>query len=238
MRNRKVKMVIMILALGMLLYCVFLKAKHIEQELYEKSVRALRKQHISSTVLSFHGRDVILHGVVNTPQEKENIERIVLGVRGVRTVANRLSIRKVFTGNSDEYRVETKPENTPTDRLTALEELKEFLSSQRIYFLPNSYQLSEEGINTLRNIANRLRGYSDVTIEISGYADSSGSDSLNLFLSRQRARTVFDFLKKEHLSGIRFLVQGYGSQSPLTSNSTTRGRIINRRVEFKIKEKN
>ncbi len=230
------KLTFILLAIVVLFYCMFRMATSIEQDLYKKTVNTLKKHNVSSVYPSLNGRDVVLHGVVGSLQEKEEIERIVRGVKGVRTVFNRLSVRKIFLGDTNKYVESAKSEHEKTDRLADTEALKELLTSYRINFPPNSYRLIEKEKRKLEDMAQQLRKYLNITIEISGYADSSGSDSLNLILSQKRANAVYEFLTQQHLPGIRFFAEGCGSQNPLKSNNNPEGRAVNRRVEFKLKE--
>jgi len=56
-------------------------------------------------------------------------------------------------------------------------------------------------------------------IEIRGHTDSKGSDQYNIVLSRNRAKSVLDYLLKQ--GGIekdRLISFGYGERMPIASN--------------------
>jgi outer membrane protein OmpA-like peptidoglycan-associated protein len=67
---------------------------------------------------------------------------------------------------------------------------------------------------------------------IAGYADNSGSESLNLKLSSQRA----EFIKKQLLEAgvpeMNLVASGKGERDPVSENNTAEGRAKNRRVEI------
>ncbi len=73
-------------------------------------------------------------------------------------------------------------------------------------------------------------------ISIIGHTDSTGSDSVNLPLSRDRAYSVRDYLVSRGVAPNRFAVDGRSSYEPLVSNATPRGRARNRRVEIYVAE--
>jgi len=71
-------------------------------------------------------------------------------------------------------------------------------------------------------------------VAISGHADSTGPERYNLLLSERRAKAVSLFIKTNS-AGIEMSlmkVNGYGESMPFTSNATSEGRQLNRRVEI------
>jgi outer membrane protein OmpA-like peptidoglycan-associated protein len=73
-----------------------------------------------------------------------------------------------------------------------------------------------------------------IKIEIGGHTDNVGRAEVNQRLSLARAQTVNRYLVKKGVSKNRVKVKGYGSVNPITTNATTEGRALNRRVEFKF----
>ncbi|MBF0118523.1 MAG: phosphate ABC transporter substrate-binding/OmpA family protein [Desulfobacterales bacterium] len=65
-----------------------------------------------------------------------------------------------------------------------------------------------------------------------GFADNRGKEQTNILLSRSRALTVSEELKKRGLIGK--IVEGFGSKRPVASNDNEEGREKNRRVEIWI----
>ncbi|MEJ2155700.1 MAG: OmpA family protein [Desulfobacteraceae bacterium] len=95
--------------------------------------------------------------------------------------------------------------------------------------VPSNYPL----LTTVRK-AILAFGKPDVVIE--GHTDSTGSEALNLKLSRSRAESVQQYLiYNGTLSADKIAARGYGSSRPLASNATARGRAINRRIDVIIK---
>ena len=71
-------------------------------------------------------------------------------------------------------------------------------------------------------------------IRVEGYADSTGSDSLNLRLSQERAEAVKRYLVQSGIQPDRLETIGYAATRPIASNETEEGRKLNRRIEFVI----
>jgi len=100
-----------------------------------------------------------------------------------------------------------------------------------ILFLPDSYELSSTSTYLINDIATHLNVYSLTKALILGHTDNTGSLAYNLSLSQKRAEAVRDRLVQLGISPDRILAIGYGSDRPITDNSTEIGKSQNRRVE-------
>jgi CSLREA domain-containing protein len=101
-------------------------------------------------------------------------------------------------------------------------------------FASGAASLSDEAKLALHSAAKLLRTYPDERILIEGYADSLGSEALNLKLSKQRANAVFSYMIEAlAIAPNRFKVVAYGEENPIADNGTEAGRAANRRVELK-----
>jgi OmpA-OmpF porin, OOP family len=97
-------------------------------------------------------------------------------------------------------------------------------------------QQIEQNIKNIEANTNRfvqLRGY---IIEVTGFADTTGSAAINTKLSENRAKAVITFLMQQGNVPIRHIVAPgamgeYGAAAP---NETAVGRAQNRRVEVKV----
>ena len=101
-----------------------------------------------------------------------------------------------------------------------------------ILFATNKAELNDNSKMELNNLANIMRQNSDVSIDIKGYTDSTGSDKINNPLSLNRAQSVANYLTQNGVPYAQLKnVQGLGSSNPVASNDTEAGRQQNRRVE-------
>lgn len=79
-----------------------------------------------------------------------------------------------------------------------------------------------------------------IIIELSSHTDSKGSDAYNLKLSKERAKSVVDYMISKGVDSRRLKDAGYGESRPIAPNTledgsdNPDGRALNRRTEFEI----
>jgi len=104
-----------------------------------------------------------------------------------------------------------------------------------VYFgLDSDVPKSFEDILYLEQI---MKTSASVKVEIGGHTDNTGAHAYNLSLSSRRANAVKKHLVNSGIDPERITVAGYGSDKPISDNSTRAGRQLNRRTEFTIIEK-
>jgi outer membrane protein OmpA-like peptidoglycan-associated protein len=84
---------------------------------------------------------------------------------------------------------------------------------------------------SVAKLAGILTVFQNMNLSIEGYTDTSGTDEVNMKLSNDRARTVYDFLQAQGIAAGRMKYQGFGPASPVAPNDTEANRAKNRRVE-------
>ncbi|MFN2356964.1 MAG: AAA family ATPase [Desulfotignum sp.] len=105
-----------------------------------------------------------------------------------------------------------------------------------IRFQYNSNDFTQEGYDELSAYADILALQPDLEIVVTGYTDSAGNKSYNQNLSEFRANIVGSFLLGKGIAPHQMEIRGLGSENPIESNDTARGRMMNRRVEIEIKK--
>ncbi len=95
--------------------------------------------------------------------------------------------------------------------------------------------LSNSFTDVLTSVSLVLKEYDKTLIDVTGHTDSTGSDSLNMRLSKDRAASVGRFLQGQGVQSERVLTEGFGPHYPVASNETSTGRAQNRRVELALK---
>ena len=113
-------------------------------------------------------------------------------------------------------------------------ELNASVVLKNIFFELDSYELKEKSKLELEKLIQFMNKNPNVSIEISGHTDNQGSREHNLKLSKNRAKTVYDYLIANNISEKRLSYKGYGFDKPIDSNDTAKGRANNRRTEFKV----
>jgi OmpA-OmpF porin, OOP family len=122
-----------------------------------------------------------------------------------------------------------------TNRFTALAEY-DVKGEATVKFGVAGSKISQKDQERLKELAQTAKGLTGYIIEVTGYADSTGSAAINTKLSERRARAVITFLMQQGGVAVRHIVAPgamgeYGATAP---NETKAGRAENRRVEVKI----
>jgi len=110
------------------------------------------------------------------------------------------------------------------------------MSLPGISFDPGRATLTPSAQITLAKLAGVLLVFPNVNTRIEGYTDSTGKPEANRKLSEARARSVYEFLKKQGVAASRLASQGLGHSGPVADNATKEGRAKNRRVEIVVAE--
>ena len=100
----------------------------------------------------------------------------------------------------------------------------------------DSDRLTPESKEILNGVAETLKAYPEVNVEVSGHTDYVGTDAYNLALSEHRANAVKTYLEGRGVEGKRMMPVGYGKTVPIDTNDSEEGRENNRRVEFKVRD--
>lgn len=103
-----------------------------------------------------------------------------------------------------------------------------------ILFGFDSYELTSQARENIREMAQTLKKYEDTNILIEGHTDNIGKEGYNQRLSERRAQAVANYAKSLGVDGSRIETRGYGEEQPVAENATEAGRAQNRRVEVAI----
>ncbi len=105
---------------------------------------------------------------------------------------------------------------------------------QRINFSTGKATILSDSFPVLDDVAQALKDYPNIKVEIGGHTDNTGDDDANQRLSKARADAVFEYLLAHGVRADRMLTVGYGETRPIDTNMTDSGKLANRRVEFII----
>lgn len=108
---------------------------------------------------------------------------------------------------------------------------------KNIYFEFDKYELMPRSYVELNKLLQILNENPSLHIAIVGHTDNIGSVNYNLWLSRRRAKAVWQYLLDNGIAAERLQYRGEGKAKPIASNETEAGRFQNRRVEFVIVKK-
>lgn len=93
--------------------------------------------------------------------------------------------------------------------------------------------IRQKSYATLNRVAGLLVE-KNFSLKLAGHTDNTGSDALNMRLSKDRAESVKAYLVSQGANASRIEATGYGESQPIASNKTAAGRQQNRRVEFTL----
>jgi outer membrane protein OmpA-like peptidoglycan-associated protein len=101
-----------------------------------------------------------------------------------------------------------------------------------ITFEVGKADLKPESMVEINRIAKLMQESPNLSFEVQGHCDATGSDKVNDPLSQKRAEAIVAALVEQGIAESRLTPVGKGSHEPIASNSTDEGRAKNRRVEF------
>lgn len=109
--------------------------------------------------------------------------------------------------------------------------------SQRIEFEFDSAKLVPSSTPVLEAVLEIMQEHPEIeSVLVEGHTDNVGKPEYNKKLSRERAKTVVDWLVDHGIHRDRLQWAGRGQEEPIASNEDEVGRQKNRRVEFHILE--
>ncbi|WP_344841765.1 OmpA family protein [Kribbella ginsengisoli] len=112
--------------------------------------------------------------------------------------------------------------------------LARFNAENKLVFLSGTDTVNDASRASVTKAAKLLLSCASFDVEVSGHTDNLGNPATSLPLSQQRADAVKTALVKLGVPAGRITSRGYGETRPVASNSTSAGRIANRRVEIRV----
>lgn len=107
------------------------------------------------------------------------------------------------------------------------------VATQGILFDSGSDRIKPESTPTLKELGAMLAAHPELKLMVEGHTDNIGNAAENLKLSEARATAVKDALEKDYgVQAGRLQGKGLGDTKPGGPNTTSEGRMNNRRVEL------
>jgi len=111
-------------------------------------------------------------------------------------------------------------------------ELKSNVVLEGVTFELGKADLKPTSFTILDNVVKSMLAWPEVTIEIQGHTDNTGSAGLNRDLAQRRSESVMAYMQSRGVEPARMTAVGYGADVPIATNATSGGRAMNRRVEL------
>jgi len=123
----------------------------------------------------------------------------------------------------------------PAKEKTAEEIEAEKMKVEPVYFDYDKSNILVVEQSKIDKLVVLLKENSNYKVNISGYADSKGTDEYNVNLSKRRINSVVKSINSKKIKKNRIASQKpYGEANPAATNDTDEGRALNRRVEFEV----
>ncbi|NIJ39560.1 peptidoglycan-associated lipoprotein [Sphingopyxis panaciterrae] len=104
------------------------------------------------------------------------------------------------------------------------------ISSDRVYFGYDQFNIDAEDMATLRSQAAWLARYPGVRVTVEGHADERGTRDYNIALGERRANAAKNYLASLGVDPDRMGVISYGKERPAAAGSNEEAYAQNRRA--------
>jgi OOP family OmpA-OmpF porin len=177
------------------------------------------------------------NGVANVTADKITISGDT-GTKDAQAQMTRILSSKLNEGAAFDLIVSYSEALDPQSSIPTPEEciqlINEAGNKRKITFAPSSTDFEAEAVETIDSIAEILRDCTSVRIEIGGFTDSQGRETMNAQLSQARADAVLNAIMARRVLVSNLTAKGYGEEQPIADNETEAGREANRRIEFRL----
>ena len=156
------------------------------------------------------------------------------------SASNEATDSKISGVRTDLDQVRTKADQA-YDKATLAEKLAsgmvetQEIEARDVQFAFDDSHLDGDGQASLDALAGQLAAHPRYVLEITGYADATGTDRYNYRLGEERAASVERYLMTRHtVPPGRVAVVSFGEESPVADNDSSAGRAQNRRVHVRL----
>jgi outer membrane protein OmpA-like peptidoglycan-associated protein len=136
----------------------------------------------------------------------------------------------IDTSNS-ESNISEAENSTATNSQSNNSKQISFSNNDILYYFQFGSSYINPNDRVLNKLADELKS-NNSKIKLVGHTDSTGSEAVNLEISKSRAQAVFSFLVSKGVNRNLISVDGLGESKPLNRNSNAEERSSNRRVEI------
>lgn len=122
------------------------------------------------------------------------------------------------------------------DAIGAIGSASKIALDSSVLFDSGEYRLKPGAHEALEEVLVSIDDPAGTHIEVAGHTDSVGSETSNLALSENRARSVADFLTESGaFADDAITIRAFGESRAIASNDTAEGQARNRRVELTVR---
>lgn len=175
----------------------------------------------------------------NTKDIRDADQRAMSGINAVNTKAAEVDQKAQVAGQrATEAQTLAANANTKAEILSnTVANLDNYrpVTEASVHFAFNSDVLTKRAKEALDQLAEEIPATKGYIIELIGATDSVGSPEYNYILSQRRAAAVTQYLASTHnVPANKIYVIGLGEDKSVASNSSSKGRAKNRRVDVRL----
>lgn len=105
---------------------------------------------------------------------------------------------------------------------------------QNLQFEADSTSFLPSSLPVLNELYQFMQANKEVRIEVAGHSNGLADTNYANTISKERAKSVFEYLIERGIASNRIEYKGYGKERPIATNETVAGRRKNQRVEIKV----
>jgi peptidoglycan-binding protein ArfA len=180
--------------------------------------------------LAVEGDTITLSGTAESGDQQEAIEQAADAAWHNLNIVDTMSISGPVMPNGSPGSA-TAPGGTGNACVSLRSDVK---ALGPITFATDGFTLTPAGVQTLGQVADKLKACPGANVTVKGYTDNTGNDAINLPLSENRADAVVDFLIARGVTRDHLTARGFGSADPIADNGNPDGQGKNRRVEIVV----
>ncbi|MCF8106321.1 MAG: peptidoglycan-associated lipoprotein Pal [Desulfohalobiaceae bacterium] len=163
--------------------------------------------------------------------QPSDLQAETAGEQAGETAMEREAAEEEALSEAEEYRL--RQAEAAQREAEAEEESREAMR-EIIYFAFDSYELSPEAREALKEKAEVLENNPGIDLLIEGHCDERGTEEYNLALGERRARAAYEYLVLLGISPDRLSIISFGEEKPLDPGHTEEAWDKNRRAQFRI----
>ncbi len=118
-------------------------------------------------------------------------------------------------------------------QIQSLESLSDGIAYD-IFFKTDDASIHSDVLPRIQQLAELVKPYPEITIQISGFADERGSDHYNLRLSQQRIEQVHKQFRQAGISSKRIQSHAYGERYAQSLKNNKEDYMFDRRVSIRL----
>lgn len=108
----------------------------------------------------------------------------------------------------------------------------------RLNFDQGKAHIAPESYSELDQVVEMMKDNDKMVIQLEGHTDNLGNAKANMKLSENRVEAVKKYIVSKGISKGRIKTKAFGGTQPLSNETTTETRNLNRRVEMRILKSN